>query len=87
MKLLLLNKPDCMPCGMVSRHLEGKLEGINHEIYDVETSEGMEVAAMYQAMSVPAIILIGEHGVIAGRTTGFKPAEIDALLARAKEDA
>ena len=86
MKLLLLKKPDCMPCGMVERHLNGKLDSINHEIYDVETESGMTIASMYGAMSVPAIIALDENGVVAARITGYKPAEMDALITRLKEN-
>lgn len=86
MKLLLLKKPDCMPCGMVERHLNGKLDGINHEIYDVETESGMTIASMYGAMSVPAIIALDDYGILAYQITGYKPAEMDDLIARIKEN-
>lgn len=82
MKLLSLKKPNCMPCGMVERHLNGKLEGIHTETYDVSTDEGISIASLYGAMSVPLLIAIDRQGIIVERVQGYKPDEVDELLTK-----
>ncbi|AVP37447.1 glutaredoxin family protein [Staphylococcus felis] len=84
MKLVALKKPNCMPCGMVTRYLSGKLDGVDYEEYDVTTDSGMVVAGHYGIMSVPVLMLLDEHGAIAGRVDGYKEKQIDDILAEVR---
>ena len=82
MKLIVLKKSNCMPCSMVERFLQGKLDGINHEILSVEEPEGMEVAGMYGVMQVPVLIALDDNGVIIEKVGGYNPEAIDGILSR-----
>lgn len=76
MRLLKLEKHNCTGCQLVENFLVN--EDVTYDKINVE--EFPEVAAEYEVMSVPVLILFDEDGNEVQRSVGFKPDEINDML-------
>lgn len=78
MKLLKFYKESCPSCVLVTQYLNSK--GIEHEA--VNPFENPDVASNFEFMSVPVTFLLDDEGKEVKRSTGYNPAELDAMIAQ-----
>ena len=78
MRILKLEQPGCTPCTFVSNFLNDK--GVEFEVVDV--TEQPEVASQYGVMGVPVTILLNDEGKEVQRSVGFKPDELENIVAK-----
>jgi len=78
MKLLKLERKGCSPCMLVGNYLDSN--GVEYEKVDVEDQPN--IAVLYNVLSVPVTILLDDNGNVVKESKGFKPPELDELIAQ-----
>ncbi len=78
MKIIKFYQNNCAPCTMVQQYLSSKR--ISAE--KINPFEQPEMAIKYNISSVPVTILLDAEGNEVKRVVGFKPPELDELIAQ-----
>lgn len=77
-KLIKFEKTGCNPCTMVQNFLDDK--GLEVEKVDVFNTP--QLAAKFDIGTVPTTILFDDNDNEIGRSTGYKPHELEVLIAQ-----
>jgi thioredoxin 1 len=84
MELIKFEKDNCGPCTMVSNYLDENK--VSYKTFNpFNGGEDARLAAKYQiGMTVPVTVLVDEAGEKVELSRGYKPPELDALIAQLK---
>ncbi|MBX4152439.1 thioredoxin family protein [Paenibacillus lautus] len=78
MRLLKFYQENCAPCKSVDTFLKNN----DVEFQDIHAFDQAHLSAAYAIGSVPTLILLNDDGNEVGRSIGFKPEEIKALVSQ-----
>lgn len=76
-RIIKFEKNDCAPCAQVSAYLDDK--GVSYET--INPFDEPELAVRFKVRTVPTVIVL-ENDEVQHRIIGFKPAELDAAIAK-----
>lgn len=78
MRLLKLERYNCVPCKMVENYLQDL--GVEYEKINIE--DNPEKAMEYGVMSVPVTLLLDDDGNEVDRVVGYAPPDLSSLVNR-----
>lgn len=66
MKVKIFTQPSCPNCPSAKKLGQELLsQGINVELYDIKTSEGLAESLMHNVLSTPSVVIIDNNRVVA----------------------